>query len=244
MKTIYTYITIFAIITFNINLKANNPAIPKGIVYQLTVKSSDISKSNTVISEYHYLRKIMTKGSFEYQFGKYTSFQEVDAVKTSLINAGCSNVGILAYNNHILIPLTEAISIQYKANYLKENHNEKKVAKTITTEEVNYLLNVQQSGLEHYYSLAIPITSIETVDLILEEIDDEQIVDISIDDNLYSIGKYGTFQEVIAARKQFIESEIYDVFIMAQITDDRINNEDTNNLALSIQSVVNELAAK
>ena len=126
MKTIYTYITIFAIISFNINLKANNPAIPKGIIYQLTVKSSDISKSNTVISEYHYLRKIMAEGSFEYQFGKYTSFQEVDDVKTSLINVGCSNVGILAYNNHILIPLTEAISIQYKSNYLKETHNEKK----------------------------------------------------------------------------------------------------------------------
>jgi hypothetical protein len=31
---------------------------------------------------------------------------------------------------------------------------------------------------------------------------------------------------------------------MAQITDDRINNEDTNNLALSIQTVVNELADK
>jgi hypothetical protein len=31
---------------------------------------------------------------------------------------------------------------------------------------------------------------------------------------------------------------------MAQITDDRINTEDTNNLALTIQTVVNELAAK
>ncbi len=244
MKTLYTYIIIFAIISFNLNLKANNPAIQKGIVYQLTVKSNDITKSKQVISEYHYLRKIMTQGNFEYQFGKYTSYKEAETVKNALIKVGCSDVGVLAYNNHILIPLTEAISIQYKADYLKERSEEKKVAKTITTKEVNYLLNVQQSGLEHYYSLAIPVTSIETVDLILEKIDDEQVVEISIDDNLYSIGKYESFQEVIAARKQFIESEIYDVFIMAQITDDRINNEDTNNLALSIQNVVNELADK
>lgn len=244
MKTIYTFITIFAIIAFNINLKANNSNIPKGIVYQLTVKNTDISKSNKVISEYHYLRKIITQGTFEYQFGKYTSYSEVEAIKASLINVGCSNVGILAYNNHILIPLTEAISIQYRANYLKEKHDKKKIAKTITTEEVNYLLNVQKSGLKHYYSLAIPVKSIETVDLILEEIDDEQILEINVDNNIYSIGKYGSFQEVIAARKQFIESEIYDVFIMAQITDERINNEDTRNLALSIQSIVNELAAK
>ncbi len=244
MKTIYTYITIFTIILFNINLKANNPAIPKGIVYQLTVKSTDINKSKKVISEYHYLRKIMTEGSFEYQFGKFTSYKKAEITKTALIDAGCSNVRILAYNNHILIPLTEAISIQYKADFLETRKEEKKVAKSITTKEVSYLLQVQQSGLQHYYSLAIPITSVETVDLILEEIDDEQIVEISIDENLYSIGKYGSFQEVIAARKQFIESKIYDVFIMAQITDDRINNEDTNNLALSIQSVVNELAAK
>ena len=127
---------------------------------------------------------------------------------------------------------------------MKERKAGKKVAKTITTKEVNYLLQVQESGLEHYYSLAIPVTSIETVDLILEEIGDEQVVEISVDNNLYSIGKYESFQDVIAARKQFIESEIFDVFIMAQITDDRINTEDSSNLALTIQTVVNELAAK
>lgn len=120
----------------------------------------------------------------------------------------------------------------------------KKVAKTITTKEVNYLIEVQKSGLEHYYSLAIPVTAVETVDKILEEIDDEQVIEISLDDNLYSIGKYESFEEVIAARKKFIKDEIYDVFIMAQITDSRIEDEDANNLALSIQNVVNELAAK
>lgn len=244
MKTIYTYVTIFAIILFNLNLKANNSTLPKGIIYQLTVKSTDIKKSREVIVEYHYLRKIMTKESFEYQFGKYTSFKKVDSVKTLLINVGCSDVGILAYNDHILIPLTEAISLQYKTNFLAEKKVRKKVAKTITTKEVNYLLQVQQSGLEHYYSLAIPVTSIETVDLILEEIDNEQVIEISVDNNLYSIGKYKSFEEVIAARKQFIESKIYDVFIMAQITDDRINDEDSTNLALTIQTVVNELAAR
>ena len=67
---------------------------------------------------------------------------------------------------------------------------------------------------------------------------------MSLDDQLYSIGKYESFEEVIAARKQFIEGKIYDVFIMAQIVDDRINTEDSANLALTIQSVVNELAAK
>ncbi len=244
MKTIYTYTTIIAIILFNLNLKANNPAIPKGIVYQLTVKSTDIKKSKEVITEYHYLRKIMTQGSFEYQFGKYTTYNKADSVKTLLANAGCTGVNILAYNNHISIPLTEAISLQYKEDYLNEKKAGKKVAKTITTKEVNYLLQVQESGLDHYYSLAIPITSIETVDMILEKIDDEQVIEISVDNNLYSIGKYTSFEEVIAARKQFIESEIFDVFIMAQITDDRINTEDSNNLALTIQTVVNELAAK
>jgi len=244
MKTIYTYTTILAIILFNINIKANNPTLPKGIIYQLTVKSNDIKKSKKVITEYHYLRKIMTKNSFEYQFGKYTSYKKASAAKLALEKVGCKNVRVLAYNNHILIPLTEAISLQYKKDYLQDMTAHKKVAKTITTKEVNYLLQVQESGLEHYYSLAIPVTSIETVDMILEEIDDEQVVEISVDNNLYSIGKYESFEEVIAARKQFIESEIFDVFIMAQITDDRINTEDTNNLALTIQTVVNELAAK
>ncbi len=244
MKTTYTYITIFIIILSNFNVNAVNPSIPSGVVYQLAVKSTDIAKSRTVINEYHYLRKVMTQGSFEYQFGKYSTFKKADSVKTLLTNVGCEKITILAYNDHLLIPLTEAISLQYKEDYLHDLVSEKKVAKSITTKEVNYLLDVQKSGLGHYYSLAIPVTSIETVDKILEEIGDEQVLEISVDNNLYSIGKYETFPEVIAARKKYIESKIYDVFIMAQITDDRINPDDTSNLALTIQSVVNELAAK
>jgi len=244
MKTIYTYSVIFALILFNFNLKANNPSIPNGIIYQLSINSLDINKSRQVVTEYPFLRKVMTKGAFEYQFGKYENYKAADSVKTLLVNAGCNKVIILAYNNHILIPLTEAISLQYKDDVLTKNNTIKKVAKTITTKEVNYLIQVQQSGLKHYYSLAIPVSSVETVDMILEEIGNEQVIEISVDNNLYSIGKYTSFDEVIAARKHFIDSKIYDVFIMAQITDDRINAEDSNNLALTIQTVVNELASK
>lgn len=244
MKTIYTYSTIIAIILFNLNVNANNLAIPEGVVYQLTINSTDLSNSRKVINKYPYLRKIMTKKSFQYQFGNYNSYENVKAIRSSLLNAGCNDVNILAYNNHILIPLAEAITIEYKTDYLNNKKTGKKVAKNITTKEVSYLLDVKKSGLEHYYSLAIPVTSVETVDLILEEIDDEQVLEISIDDKLYSIGKYTSFEEVISARKQFIESKIFDVFIMAQITDNRLEEDDTQNLALTIQSVVNELAAK
>jgi len=242
MKALYTYTLALAIL-FNLNLKANNSEIPKGIVYQLTVKSSEITQSKQVIEEYHYLRKIQTNGTIFYQFGKYTHYTIADSIKTELENVGCTNVQVLAYNNHIEIPLAEAISLQYKEEMVPQVSG-KKVAKSITTKEVNYLIEVQKSGLDHYYSLAIPVTAIETVDKILEETDDEQVLEISVDDNLYSIGKYESFEEVIAARKQFIEDEIYDVFIMAQITDDRLDAEETNNLALTIQTVVNELAAK
>lgn len=244
MKTIYTYSVIIILLLMNIITNANNNNSTQNIIYQLTVESNDIKKAGTVVSEYTYLRKIMTKTSFKYQFGEYQNFDEANNVKIELTNVGCKNVEILAYNNHIEIPVSEAISLQYKKEIVEERASTVKTPKTITTKEVNYLLQVQQSGLEHYYSLAIPITSVETVDMILEEIDDEQVIKISIDDNLYSIGMYTCFEDVIAARKQFIESEIYDVFIMAQIVDDRINEEDTIHLTLTIQTVVNELASK
>lgn len=243
MKTIYTFSAIFILFLINTNMYANNPTTPNGIVYQLTIKSTDLSSSKKVITEYPYLRKIMTEGSFQYQFGNYTTYESAKNIKSSLVNVGCTNVNILAYKNHILIPLSEAINIEYKSDFLAKKPV-RKVAKTITTKEVSYLLDVKKSGLEHYYSLAIPVNSVETVDLILEEIDDEQVIEISVDDKLYSIGKYTSFDKVIAARKQFIESEIFDVFIMAQITDNRLDEEDTEQLALSIQTVVNELAAK
>jgi len=244
MKTIYTYSAIIAFLFINFNVNANNSTLPEGIVYQLVVKSADMQISRTIVSEYPYLRKVMTAGNFEYQFGKYTNYDAVSTVKNNLENAGCTGVNILAYNNHNQIPVSEAISLQFKNDIIQERVSAKRTPKNITTKEVNYLLQVQQSGLKHYYSLAIPIASVETVDMILEEIDNEQVIEISVDENLYSIGRYENFEDVIAARKQFIESEIYDVFIMAQITDERIDAEDTNNLALTIQSVVNELASK
>jgi len=243
MKTFYTC-SIIIIILFSLNLKANNADTASEIIYQLTINSNDLTNSKKVINEYPNLRKVKTNGTFQYQFGNYHTYESVKLIKSTLLDLGCTNVNILAYKNHILIPLSEAITVEYKNDYLNSKKNEKKVAKTITTKEVSYLLDVKKSELEHYYSLAIPITSVETVDLILEEIDNEQVIEISIDDKLYSIGRYETFEEVIAARKQFIESEIFDVFIMAQITDSRIDEDDTQNLALTIQSVVNELAAK
>ncbi len=245
MKALYTssiVIALFLLSSFAVN--ANNKSIPKGIVYQLSIKSTDIVKSKKVINEYHYLRKVMTNKGFFYQFGKYTHYTIADSVKTLLLNVGVKDIEVLAYSDHVAISLAEAISIQYKEDMVPQLTSHTKEAKIITTKEVNYLIQVQQSGLEHYYSLAIPVTSIETVDKILEELDDEQIIEISLDENLYSIGKYQSFNEVIAARKKFIQSEIYDVFIMAQITDDRLDGEDANKLASSIKSVVNELAAK
>ncbi len=244
MKTIYTLSTIIAIILFQFNVNATNLNTPDGVVYQLTINSTDLASSRKVVTEYPYLRKIMTEGTFQYQFGQYTSFKSASNIKSALINVGCKDVEILAYNNHSLIPITEAITMEYKTEYLSHNKTRNKGAKTITTEEVSYLLEVKKSGLQHYYSLAIPVTSVETVDLILEEIDDEQVIEISVDDQLYSIGRYESFEEVITARKQFIESKIFDVFIMAQITDERLEIDDSHNLALAIQTVVNELAAK
>ena len=244
MKTIYTYSAIIILVIMNLVTHAGNNILPNGIIYQLVVESTDMQKSRSIITEHPHLRKVMTKGKFKYQFGKYINYEAVNNVKIDLEKIGCKNVEILAYNNHNEIPVSEAISLQYKSNIIEERANKKRTPKNITTKEVNYLIQVQQSGLKHYYSLAIPIASIETVDMILEEIDDEQVLEISTDDKLYSIGKYENFEDVIAARKQFIESEIYDVFIMAQITDERIGDEDTNNLALTIQSVVNELASK
>lgn len=242
MKALHTYSIIIVLLLFSLNSTASSINLPKGVIYQLAIRSTDIKKSNSVIAEYHYLTKTMIKGKFQYQFGKYETFKEVSKSKDQLTQAGCKEVEILAYNNQVLISVSEAISLQYKANTIEERIAEKCSPKNITTEEVNYLLQVQQSGLRHYFSLAIPINSIETVDQILEDIDDEQVIEINVEKNLYSIGRYENFEEVIAARKHFIEGEIYNVFIMAQITDDRINIEDINNLALKIQLVVNELA--
>jgi hypothetical protein len=123
-----------------------------------------------------------------------------------------------------------------------EATEERTSIKKISTREVNYLLDVQRSGLKHYYALAIPVKSHETVDKLLEQIDNEQVIEISTDNDTYSIGRFEKFEDVMKARQKFISSDIKDVFIMAQITDEKIDLDDAQNFAITIQAMVNDLA--
>ena len=52
----------------------------------MTLQKSEAWRYREVVHEYHYLRKVMTKNSLEYQFGKYTSYNEVNAIKNITLN--------------------------------------------------------------------------------------------------------------------------------------------------------------
>ena len=242
MKPLTKYLAIALGFLTASNSNGFNPNLPKGIVYQISLNSNDLQKSQTVITEYHYLTHVINNNSSTYIFGKFQHFSEVDSIQNLLKNIGC-NTNVIAYQNQIEIPLAEAISVQYKNDMLTEEaSNQRKGSKKITVKEVNYLLDVQKSGLKHYYALAIPVNSIETVDKLLEQIDNEQIIEISTSDEIYSIGRYEKFEDVLNARKNFIDGDINDVFIMAQITDERIEVDETDNFAIIIQNLVNDLA--
>ncbi|MBX2960300.1 MAG: hypothetical protein KF732_10125 [Flavobacteriales bacterium] len=243
MKTLLTYLAVALLIASNVSVNAFNPNLPKGIVYQLSLNSNDLQKSQAVIQEYPYLTRIIKDNSSVYIFGNYPSFAAIDSVRTLLEKEGCTKLEVIAYKDQIEISVAEAISIQYKAEMLTDEATEERTSiKKISTREVNYLLDVQRSGLKHYYALAIPVKSHETVDKLLEQIDNEQVIEISTDNDTYSIGKFEKFEDVLKARQKFISSDIKDVFIMAQITDEKIDIDDAQNFAITIQAMVNDLA--
>lgn len=243
MKTLLTYLAVALLIASNVSVNAFNPNLPKGIVYQLSLNSNDLQKSQAVIQEYPYLTRIIKDNSSVYIFGNYPSFASIDSVRTLLEKEGCAKLEVIAYKDQIEISVAEAISIQYKADMLTDEATEERTSiKKISTREVNYLLDVQRSGLKHYYALAIPVKSHETVDKLLEQIDNEQVIEISTDNDTYSIGRFEKFEDVMKARQKFISSDIKDVFIMAQITDEKIDLDDAQNFAITIQAMVNDLA--
>lgn len=243
MKTLLTYLAVALLIASNVSVNAFNPNLPKGIVYQLSLNSNDLQKSQAVILEYPYLTRIIKDNSSVYIFGNYPSFAAIDSVRTLLEKEGCTKLEVIAYKDQIEISVAEAISIQYKADMLTDEATEERTSiKKISTREVNYLLDVQRSGLKHYYALAIPVKSHETVDKLLEQIDNEQVIEISTDNDTYSIGRFEKFEDVMKARQKFISSDIKDVFIMAQITDEKIDLDDAQNFAITIQAMVNDLA--
>jgi hypothetical protein len=243
MKTLAKTLAIVALLVSSAATQANNPNLPKGIIYQIEIEATDIQKSNDVILEYAYLRKINLNNKEYFQFGKFTSFTEADSVKQVLTKAQCKNVAVIAFNNQQEISIAEAISLQYKETLLTATP-ETQQADQVSHIEVEYLLQVQRSGLTHYYALAVPITSVEVVDQLLETVGDEQIVAISADNHTYSIGAYKTLEEVIEARKKYMNSGLSNVFIMAQIDDERINESDAKNLASTIQLVIDGFASK
>lgn len=243
MKTLLTYLAVALLIASNVSVNAFNPNLPKGIVYQLSLNSNDLQKSQAVIQEYPYLTRIIKDNSSVYIFGNYPSFAAIDSVRTLLEKEGCTKLEVIAYKDQIEISVAEAISVQYKAEMLTDEATEERTSiKKISTREVNYLLDVQRSGLKHYYALAIPVKSHETVDKLLEQIDNEQVIEISTDNDTYSIGKFEKFEDVLKARQKFISGDIKDVFIMAQITDEKIDIDDAQNFAITIQAMVNDLA--
>lgn len=243
MKTLLTYLAVALLIASNVSVNAFNPNLPKGIVYQLSLNSNDLQKSQAVIHEYPYLTRIIKDNSSVYIFGNYPSFASIDSVRTLLEKEGCTKLEVIAYKDQIEISVAEAISVQYKADMLTDEATEERTSiKKISTREVNYLLDVQRSGLKHYYALAIPVRSHETVDKLLEQIDNEQVIEISTDNDTYSIGRFEKFEDVMKARQKFISSDIKDVFIMAQITDEKIDLDDAQNFAITIQAMVNDLA--
>jgi hypothetical protein len=243
MKTLLTYLAVALLIASNVSVNAFNPNLPKGIVYQLSLNSNDLQKSQAVIQEYPFLTRIIKDNSSVYIFGNYPSFASIDSVRTLLEKEGCTKLEVIAYKDQIEISVAEAISVQYKADMLTDEATEERTSiKKISTREVNYLLDVQRSGLKHYYALAIPVKSHETVDKLLEQIDNEQVIEISTDNDTYSIGRFEKFEDVMKARQKFISSDIKDVFIMAQITDEKIDLDDAQNFAITIQAMVNDLA--
>lgn len=243
MKTLKLYLA-FAFLLVGATLSnAFNPNLPKGIVYQLSLNSLDLQKSQYVIESYPYLTQIINDKNSTYIFGNYTSFSAVDSVKTMLEKEGCSKIEVIAYKDQNEISVAEAISINYKAEMLTNKASEERNGlKKISTREVNYLLDIQKSGLKHYYALAIPVKSTDIVDKLLEQIGNEQVIEISTDNDIYSIGRFEKFEDVLKARQKFIGGDIKDVFIMAQVTDEKIEMNDMNNFATIIQNMVIDLA--
>ncbi|MBW6483015.1 MAG: hypothetical protein K0B10_08125 [Vicingaceae bacterium] len=244
MKNLALILSLIAFFTLSMNVKATNTNLPQGIIYQIEINAADIHKTKNFVDEYHYLRKITLNDKEFFQFGKFTAFNDADDLRTKLITAGCKNASIIAFNNQEEISVAEAINYQYKNTLLTAENKIEKDADLISNVEASYLLQVQRSGLKHYYALAIPVNSVELVDKLFEIIDNEQVMEINLEDNIYSIGNYATLEEVVLARKKYMNNEIENVYVMAQITDTRLTEQDTQNLALTIQSVMNGLASK
>ncbi len=218
----------------------------------------DIPKSNQVINQYHYpLKTVVYENAYSqdivvgrkggktmFQFGKYRNYTEADSMVFVLNELGCADVGVNAYLDGAKISIQEAITSQYGIEIDAYSKHNKRSAQSVYLVEVNYLVDVQRSRLDHYYSVAVVIDNPEKVNLIYDNFENAKVAIINNDKKIYAVGKYDTFDEVVEARKKLIKADVNEVFIMAQFFDKRLSNEDNQGLEYAIKPVVAFIASQ
>lgn len=221
-------------------------SLPEGIIYQIVIDVNGIALSNKVIEQYHYASKsYIGKSTFQlFQFGKYRNYSETDSVVLLLGKNGCKNIFVKAYLDGYSITIPEAIAFQYNIEIEAYINLTQPNTKSVYLQEVNYLVDVQNSQLKHYYSLAVLIKDPQNVDILLETLNTEKITLLDADENIYAIGRYTSFKDVVEARKLFIKNEVQHVYILAQFNDERINDDDKKELSNHIKPVISFLTPK
>ncbi len=260
MKTLYSYFTTLAFLLFcgGAQSTENNFNLPDGIIYQIAINVNDIPKANTVIDQYHYPFKTIVydkthaneivvgakSGITLFQFGKYRNYSEVDSMVGILGELGCKEIVVNAYSDGYSISIPEAIITQYNVEIDAYTKQSKRNTESVHLVEVNYLVEVKESKLKHYYSVAVIINNPKIIDLIFDNLTNESVAIINSDKKIYAVGKYESFEDAIEARKKLINGKVNDVFIMAQFFDSRISIEDNEDLEYAIKPVIAFIASK
>lgn len=237
MKTLHTTIAtilIFISLTIFGNKNHFNTNLPKGKIFQISIDSIELTISQKVVNQYHFLTKVKENNTTKYFFGKYKTSEQAFNEKIKLEKAGCKSVSVVIFNNQHEEDISQHISTNFYSEMLNHLNNNTPKPTSITTKEVDYLLKIKATGAEHYYSLAVKIDSPETIDILLEHMSSAKIKVLDKQKGIYAVGELYDIKEIIQLRKLLVENNLNNAFLMASKV------EQTNNKFM----INNELAVK
>ncbi|RMG82942.1 MAG: hypothetical protein D6707_01900 [Bacteroidetes bacterium] len=205
-------------------LETYNRALPNTVTFQVVVKTSKDLPPGFLKNFDLIQKEIKEEGIFEYHLGQFKKFKTAEMYRQIVVQQGFKNAEIYGYFRKRRVSMEDALA-------LANNHNKYDAAyegikeETMSVEELNALLDLLTYQKHLYFSVQAD-----------KDVDDNTIqlmkkeryfgtVETETGDVSFIAGKFMTYEQAVAFRKQILKNGGCNVYVTAYINEKRIPTE-------------------
>ncbi len=217
MKTLVAILTSVVLTFAVIHCKADayyyKSNLQDGLVFQMEINSKHLSDPEAFSRTYH-PDKIHHLHYVWYQFGNYDTYAEAKTEHRKL-SVQFANMSMAAFFNRSRISIPYA-QILDRMREMAMNPNLKvNTTSSISTEEVNHMIEVQKTGKKYKYGIVIPVRNVHDVDKILDLNVNLKVQKLNNKASIFILGNFSEPEEALDLRLRLVANGIRQVHMIA-----------------------------